>query len=66
MNNYIDSSVTPEEFFRYHCTDERAIGYYEQSRDELIDDHAELEIQSMEDEEVIASLKEEVKRLKGK
>ena len=32
---YILSNVTPEVFFRHHCTDENAIEFYEKSLEDL-------------------------------
>lgn len=39
MTKYINSNVTVEEFFKYHCTDENAVRFYE----ELVEEESDYE-----------------------
>jgi len=52
MSKYIQSNVTPEVFFKYHCTDSNAVEFYESG----------LEYLTSEDEEN----KEEIARLENR
>lgn len=68
MSVHIPSNTTPEEFFKYYCTDENAKEFYQEALDDLIDykhdEYNELEIENDVLEYVISELEDQIATLK--